>query len=86
MLLLLNELVVSLGYHDRDLAVAAARRLGISPARVRLIKIVRRALDARPKRPRPAYVVNALFAVEGAVDLARAPKTTLYEEPAAPGP
>lgn len=63
MQVVIRELVLRLEYSRRALLRAAAGRLGVQPSKLRLLRLLRRSIDARPIRQHPCYVVNAIFEV-----------------------
>lgn len=53
---ILRQLELPLDYNDSDLPAAAARRLKCDEDEIIHIEIVKRSIDARPRRPAPIFV------------------------------
>ncbi|MBU1109486.1 MAG: FAD-dependent monooxygenase [Candidatus Riflebacteria bacterium] len=57
MKLILRQLELPLDYTELDLPAAAIRRLKCNDNEIKQIHVVKRSLDARPRRPAPVFVV-----------------------------
>ncbi|PKL48292.1 MAG: hypothetical protein CVV42_09965 [Candidatus Riflebacteria bacterium HGW-Riflebacteria-2] len=82
MKLVLRQLELPLDYSDADLLQAAAQRLRSESDQIRSIVIIRRSLDARPRRVSPVFIVSAEAVMADSFNLpARLPKDVeLFKE------
>jgi len=53
---ILRQLELPLDYSDDDLPAAAARRLKCDVDEIIHVEIVKRSIDARPRRPAPLFI------------------------------
>ncbi len=67
MLIRINQLVVLLGYHPRDLVAVSAKKLRCEPEDIRNLQVIRRSIDARPIRPAPVFVISVQADVDDAI-------------------
>lgn len=63
MKLILRQLELPLDYNESDLPAAVARRLKCDVEEVIQAEIIKRSLDARPRRPAPVFVTSVKLAM-----------------------
>lgn len=75
----LRELVLKPGYVEEDILKQAAKRLRCSRSVLSLVRILRRSLDARSRRSKPSYIINATFDLEREIKLDKIKKVELAQ-------
>ncbi|MBT3192496.1 MAG: NAD(P)-binding protein [Verrucomicrobia bacterium] len=69
--LIIRQLEVPLGYSASDVRIAIVRRLGCQKSDLISFEVVRRSLDARPRRSAPAVVLQVEVQSRGRLNLKR---------------
>ncbi len=85
MRVIVHQVVVPLDYTDAAILAELARKLNCRADQVRDARVTRRSLDARPRNPRPRYVLSVEVSVDPAA-LPAAPTADAVTAPPAPAP